>query len=104
VKFNLNLHVTEYLGITKFKEEFAAIRHGDYFNFINRVNEPLPFMVTYQSGQVYVDDKNNPDDIDFAGLLKAENSLKLFYENCIDHYGEIIDRFKLMPANQFSVN
>jgi hypothetical protein len=77
--------------ITNFKEEFAAIRHGDYFNFINLVNEPLPFMVTYKNGQVYADDKNNPDDIDFAGLLKAGNSLKLFYENCKDHYGEIID-------------
>jgi hypothetical protein len=77
--------------ITKFKEEFAAIRHGDYFNFINQIDGPLPFMVTYQNGQVYVDDKNNPNDIDFAGLLKAGNSLKLFYENCIDHYGEIID-------------
>lgn len=77
--------------ITKFKEEFASIRHGDYFNFINLIDAPLPFMVTYQNGNVYVDDKNNPNDIDFAGLLKAGNSLKLFYENCIDHYGQIID-------------
>jgi hypothetical protein len=77
--------------ITKFKDEFAAIRHGDYFDFINQINGPLPFMVTYKNGEVYIDDKNNSDDIDFAGLIKAGNSLKFFYEDCIDHYGEIID-------------
>ena len=52
--------------ITKYKNEFAAIRHGDYFNFINLVGGQLPFMVTYKSGQVYVDDQNNENDKDFA--------------------------------------
>ena len=77
--------------ITNYKTEFAAIRHGDYFEFINLIKGPLPFMVTYKEGDVFIDDKNNPDDIDFAGLLKAGQSLKIFYENCINVYGEIID-------------
>ena len=77
--------------ITNYKAEFAAIRHGDYFEFINSVKGPLPFMVTYHEGKTFIDDKNNPNDIDFAGLLKAAQSLKLFYENCINTYGEIID-------------
>jgi hypothetical protein len=77
--------------ITKYKTEFASIRHGNYFEFINLIKGPLPFMVTYQDGNVFVDDKNNLDDIDFAGLLKAGQSLKIFYENCINNYGEIID-------------
>ncbi|WP_157611480.1 hypothetical protein [Sediminibacterium salmoneum] len=77
--------------ISKFKTEFSAIRHGNYFEFINLVKGPLPFMVTYRNGAVYVDDKNNQDDFDFAGLFKAGASLKIFYDNCIDFYGEIID-------------
>lgn len=77
--------------ITEYKTEFAAIRHGNYFEFINLVKGELPFMVTYRAGDVYIDDQNNPDDIDFAGLMKAGNSLKMFYENCIEFYGKIID-------------
>jgi hypothetical protein len=77
--------------ITKFKDEFSSIRHGDYFSFINQINGPLPFMATYKNGQVYIDDKNNPDDIDFVGLLKANSSLKIFYMNCKNNYGELID-------------
>ena len=77
--------------ITNYKTEFASIRHGNYFEFINSIKGPLPFMVTYQDGNVFVDDKNNPDDIDFAGLLKAGQALQIFYENCINIYGEIID-------------
>jgi len=77
--------------ITEYKTEFAAIRHGNYFEFINLVEGELPFMVTNREGQVYIDDQNNPDDVDFAGLIKAGSSLKRFYENCIEFYGEIKD-------------
>ncbi|MBL7759132.1 MAG: hypothetical protein JNK08_00390 [Sediminibacterium sp.] len=76
---------------TEYKTEFSAIRHGNYFEFINLVKGELPFMVTYREGDVYIDDQNNPDDVDFAGLIKAGNSLKIFYENCIEFYGEIRD-------------
>lgn len=78
-------------SITLYKSEFASIRHGDYYTFINLVGGEIPFMVTYQNGQVFIDNKNNLNDLDFSSLLKAGNSLKIFYERCIEHYGEIID-------------
>lgn len=77
--------------IIKFKEEFAAIRHGDYYSFINQIGGTLPFIVTYSNGNVYEDNKNNADDFDFVGLLKSGHSLKIFYDKCIEHYGEIVD-------------
>lgn len=77
--------------IIKFKQEFAAIRHGDYYSFINLMNGKLPFMITYNKGNIYEDNKNNEADFDFAGLIKSGNSLVIFYNNCIEYYGEIID-------------
>lgn len=77
--------------ITLYKKEFSSIRHGDYFTFINIVGEKIPFIVTYHNGQVYIDNNNNENDFDFLGLLKSSNSLKVFYEKCINHYGEIVD-------------
>ena len=38
--------------ITKFKSEFAAIRHGNYFDFLNLVKGPIPFLVTYNAGKI----------------------------------------------------
>lgn len=80
--------------ITKtFKREFAAIRHGDYIEFINLVKGEIPFLVVYHEGAITSGTlPPSQDDIDFALLLKAGPSLKLFYKNCKNNYGEIIDK------------
>jgi hypothetical protein len=31
-------------------KEFASIRHGNYFNFLNLVKGEIPFKVVYNSG------------------------------------------------------
>ena len=77
--------------ITKFKNEFAAIRHGNYFEFLKMVNGPIPFMVTYNAGIVTTDNNPTKDDCDFVGLIKAEPSLVIFYNNCLSEYGKIHD-------------
>lgn len=80
------------IEIIHHKKEFDAIRHGDYVKFINLVNGPIPFIVTYNAGQIT--SGNIPpsnDDINFALLMKAGPSLKTFYASCIKTYGVIND-------------
>ncbi len=77
--------------ITKFKNEFAAIRHGNYFEFLNLVKGPIPFMVTYNAGVITTDNTPTKDDCDFGGLLKAGPSLVIFYKSCLSEYGNISD-------------
>lgn len=38
--------------IKTFKDEFAAIRHGDYIEFINLVKGEIPFLVVYNEGVI----------------------------------------------------
>ena len=78
--------------ISNGKKEFDAIRHGDYAKFIKLVDGPIPFTVTYHEGKIT--SGNIPpqeDDIDFALLIKAGPSLKIFYANCLQTYGPIND-------------
>jgi hypothetical protein len=76
------------LTITKYKKEFAAIRHGDYIDFINLVGGEIPFMVVYDAGDIRSGIlPPNKDDIDFELLLKSAPSLKIFYNNCVIEYG-----------------
>ena len=78
--------------IKTFKDEFAAIRHGDYIEFINLVKGEIPFLVVYNEGVITSGAlPPSPEDIDFELLLKAGPSLKLFYKNCKRLYGKIID-------------
>ena len=77
--------------IVAFRNEFAAIRHGNYYDFINFVGEPIPFMITYNNGVIQEEIEARKDDIDFQGLLKAGPSLKKFYIDCKKMYGEIKD-------------
>ncbi|MFV8351800.1 hypothetical protein [Flavobacterium sp. XS2P14] len=77
--------------IAKFKNEFAAIRHGNYFEFLNLVDGPIPFMVTYNSGIVTTDNTPRKDECDFGGLIKSGPSLFIFYNNCLSEYGKIHD-------------
>lgn len=76
---------------SKFDEEFKAIRHGNYFDFVVKVGGKIPYMVTYNNGVVYQDTMMLRYDIDFAGLLKSGPSLKIFYQNCFNEHGKIID-------------
>jgi len=77
--------------ITTYNNEFKAIRHGDYFEFINLIKEPIPFMAVWQNGKASIEEVIQKDDIDFVGLLKAEPSIIKFYELCKKDYGNIND-------------
>jgi hypothetical protein len=76
---------------TKFKKEFASIRHGNYPKFINLVNGEIPEMVLYNHGEIEVNPKPKPENIDFVGLFMAGPSMKIFYEKCVKEYGVFID-------------
>jgi len=79
------------LKLTAHKDEFNAIRHGDYGAFLGLVNGSLPFMLKWSNG-IITDESNNPNfDCDFEGLSKSGPSLKLFYEKCTKAYGTIVD-------------
>ncbi len=77
--------------LTKHAKEFASIRHGNYIEFLNLVKGPIPFMVVYKNGDITTESTPTKDDCDFAGLLKAGPSLKMFYKNCLSVYGQIVD-------------
>lgn len=78
--------------IITFRDEFAAIRHGDYMEFINLVKGEIPFLVVYNGGVITSGElPPNSEDIDFELLLKSGPSLKSFYTKCRSIYGEIID-------------
>jgi hypothetical protein len=73
--------------ITKFKDEFNAIKHGDYGTFLKLVGGELPFLVKWQNG-VITNESNNPNyDCDFEGLFKCSPSLRDFYGKCFAEYG-----------------
>ena len=79
------------ITISKFKKEFASIRHGNYIEFINSIDEPIPEMVVYEKGQIEVNPPLKKDDIDMIKIFKAGPSLNKFYELCIIEYGNIKD-------------
>jgi hypothetical protein len=74
-----------------FKDEFNAIKHGDYREFLKLVGGTLPCMITWNSA-VVKDDTDNPNyECDFEGLFKSGPSLNLFFEKCVKTYGVIDD-------------
>lgn len=77
------------LGETK--KEFDAIRHGNYDQFIELIKGPEAVMVLYNNGVIKTSNINQKEDFDFAVLIYAAPSLKLFYQKCISEYGKIID-------------
>jgi hypothetical protein len=79
------------MTITHFKNEFGHIRHGNYLDFLNLVQGPIPEMVTYNAGHVTNENTPRKTDCDFGLLLKAGPSLRIFYNNCIKVYGQIVD-------------
>jgi hypothetical protein len=75
--------------ITKYKEEFAAIRHGNYDDFIELVGGNRPPMVVYHNGSFSNQDSiSQKTHFDFAGLALAQPSLKIFFHKCVDEYGK----------------
>jgi hypothetical protein len=79
------------LDTSDFKDEFAAIRHGDYFAFIKLIGKKIDFIVVYNSGLIDKETAIKKDDIDYVGLIKSGESLKDFYKKCYLNFGEIVD-------------
>ncbi len=79
------------LDTSDFKNEFAAIRHGDYFDFIKLIGKQIDFIVVYNSGLINNDVNIKKDDIDYVGLIKSGESLIEFYKKCYLKFGDIND-------------
>lgn len=77
--------------ITHFKREFDHIRHGNYFDFLNLVQGPIPPMSVYSHGFVTNDNTPLKTDCDFGLLLKSGTSLRLFFQRCKKVYGHVTD-------------
>ena len=77
---------------SKFKEEFAAIRHGDYEKFLSLIGDKIDFIAFYNNGVINNDVKIREDDSDFARLIKSGSSLNTFVKICFEEFGEITDR------------
>jgi hypothetical protein len=79
------------LNTQKFHHEFASIRHGNYFDFINIIQAPIPTVVVYNSGNIKVNNIVEKGEIDFVGLIKSGPSLVTFLKKCISEFGSLID-------------
>jgi hypothetical protein len=79
------------LNTKKFQNEFASIRHGNYFDFINIIQAPIPTVVVYNLGNVNVNNIIEKEEIDFVGLIKSGPSLIDFLKKCTAEYGKLID-------------
>lgn len=77
--------------ITRFKKEFAAIRHGDYIEFLDLIGDEIDFIISYNNGAINNDTRIRQDDSDFGRLFKSGESLKTFLRKCTKEYGDIID-------------
>ena len=80
--------------ITKFKNKFNAIKHGDYVCFIELLNVGIPDdIVVNKIGEGITPTEKQLEfkNVDFLFLLLASKSLLKFYQECLFEYGEIID-------------
>lgn len=77
--------------LSKFRNEFACIRHGNYHEFIKLLKAPVPEMVVYIKGVIETNPESKEDDFDFLGLFKSGPSLKVFYQNCANEFGVFTD-------------
>ena len=78
--------------IDKFKDEFNAIKHGDYDMFLDYIKEPEPFMVQWSRGVIKTDNfSQRAGDCDFVMMLRAEPSISKFLTTCFAEYGSITD-------------
>lgn len=74
------------IKIDKYRKEFACIRHGNYFEFINFIKGEVPFTVVYSHGVIETNPPPKKDDCDFVALFKAGPSLMDFYKKCRKEY------------------
>ena len=79
------------MAITHFDDQFKHIRHGNYFDFLNLVQGPIPEIISYKEGIVTTDNTPRKTDCDFELLIKSGPSLVIFYKHCKSVYGEIVD-------------
>jgi hypothetical protein len=79
--------------ITKYKNEFNAIKHGDYVCFINSIGIGIPNDITVlKEGEIIPTEKQmEMKNADFLFLLLASPSLLNFYAKCHQEYGNILD-------------
>lgn len=79
--------------ITKFKNEFNAIKHGDYVCVINLIGVGIPKDITVlKEGELIPSEKQiEAKNADFLLLLLSSISLAEFYKKCFAEYGEIED-------------
>jgi hypothetical protein len=77
--------------ITEYKNEFNAIKHGDYKTFLSLINGEIPPMVIYNNVRIKSEENNPNYDCDFEGLLKSGPSLLIFLKKCFVVYGNIED-------------
>lgn len=72
----------------KFDNEFKAIRHGNYDDFLDLVKGERPPMVVWHEGTILNQDEiSQKTTCDFAGLLLAGPSLNDFFSACLAEYG-----------------
>lgn len=77
------------VDITKFKDEFSAIRHGNYDDFLDLVKGSRPPMVVWQEGIIYNQDNvSQKTHCDFVALVLSGPSLHKFFNDCINEYGD----------------
>lgn len=77
------------VDIIKFKDEFSAIRHGNYDDFLDLVKGEKPQMVVWQDGVIYNQDNvSQKTHCDFVALVLAGPSLQKFFNNCTKEYGD----------------
>jgi hypothetical protein len=79
------------VNITSHLKEFAAIRHGNYDEFIQLVNGEKPFMVMYDNGEIRTDNFNQSNTCDFGMLIQSGPSLIKFYNEVKSIHGNIND-------------
>lgn len=79
------------IDIKSHQKEFAAIRHGNYDEFIQLVNGEIPFMVIYNNGEIRTDNFNQNNTCDFGMLIQSGPSLLKFYKEVKSKYGEVND-------------
>ena len=82
------------IEINLYRNEFTQIRHGNYKDFLDLIGLEISAIVVgnfYKPDQISWNTNIEDHDVDFIRLVKAGNSLKQFYLNCINEYGEFQD-------------
>lgn len=79
------------LQVSDFHEEFAAIRHGDYYKFVNLIGKEIDFILVSENGNISKAKKIKENEIAFVALIKSAESMKDFFRRCKERYGTIDD-------------